>query len=510
MFTRQKKVLSSLICLVLLTMIGCGEKQERPTQASTDIIQDSTDAAPAKMSPMQEQQKANQVPMAFGEGGQIKMLYDRRQRPQSIYLNNKVHIVFNAGGQIGAPAKSPTKPMAITYDPLTREFSKVVTLGSGDSDHHYGPVIWADQNDYLHVLFGCHSTPGTHLISKQPGSIGSSLDFWDTGAQIASGISYPTVFSIQDNKELIYYRTGGHTSSWTYRITDDNGKTWSGPARDVTDMDINGRTEWSSYQTILPSRDGKFLHVAFITYDDNKSDDPKRYYNPRYDQAVENEWKYNLYYVKLGLQTHDVTNFNGESMKTPIDIDQADAKCRIWDTKWRGAGVPPTIALDENGDPAFLHVLSEDTLEDHQYYYVRRAEGKWKQTPIARSNHQWNSCHLARDDYGTLHAYLVIGDGYLDTGGYMDRYGGGTVEEWISCDNGNTWKWQRDLTPEESKYPGWKYNNIQPVTKSDGSFVDGMLLFYGWKDKEAPEAKAFLLHEDAVHDPIITMPRDEE
>jgi len=43
---------------------------------------------------------ADQVPkgsgkaIAFGAGGQIKMLYDRRQRPQSVYLNNQVHIVF--------------------------------------------------------------------------------------------------------------------------------------------------------------------------------------------------------------------------------------------------------------------------------------------------------------------------------------------------------------------------------------------------------------------------------
>jgi len=460
------------------------------------------------MSTKQEERKADLVPVAFGEGGQIKMLYDRRQRPQSVYLNNKVHIVFNAGGQIGARPKFPTKPMAITYDLVTREFSEVVTLGPGDRDHHYGPVIWADEDDYLHVLFGCHRTPGTHLISKRPGNIGTSLDSWEIGAQIAPAISYPTVFRIYDDKELIYYRTGGHTSSWTYRISDDNGKSWAGPSRDVTDIDIRGRTEWSSYHTALPSRDGKFLHVAFITYDDNKSDDPRRFYNPRYDRAVDNEWKYNLYYVRIGLQTHEVTNFKGESMNTPIDIDQADAKCRIWDTKWRGAGVPPTILLDENGDPAFLHVLSEETLEDHQYYYVRRAAGRWKQTPVAPSNHQWNSCHLARDDDGTLHAYLIVGDGYLDTGGYMDSYGGGAVEEWVSADKGNIWKKQRDLTPEESRYPGWKYNNIQPVTRPDGSFVDGMLLFYGWKDEEAPEAKAFLLHEDTMHDPIITMPRD--
>ncbi|HCO95221.1 MAG TPA: hypothetical protein DIU00_14930 [Phycisphaerales bacterium] len=461
----KKMILLSLICLVLLTTV-------------------------------QEQIRADPFPVAFGQGGQIKMLYDRRQRPQSVYLNKKVHIVFNAGGQIGAKPKAPTKPMAVTYDPAAREFSEAVTLGPAKRDHHYGPVIWADEDNYLHVLFGCHRTPGTHLISKQPGSIGSRLEDWNQGHEIAPSMSYPTVYRIYDNKELIYYRTEGHISSWTYRITSDNGKTWIGPANDVTDMDIKGRFEWSSYHCTWPSKDGRFLHVVFFTYDDNKENDPVRYYNPRYKHQVSNEWKYNLYYVKIDLQTHDVTNFDGASMKTPIDIEQTDAKCRIWETKWRGAGVPPTIALDENGDPAFLHVLSEETTESHNYYFVRRENGKWKKTPITHSSHQWNSCHLARDEGGTLHAYLIVGDGYLDTDGYMDSYGGGTVEEWVSADKGNTWGKHRDLTPDESKYPDWKYNNIQPVTRPDGSIVDGMLLFYGWKDKDAPEAKAFLLHEE--------------
>ncbi|MGD2175851.1 MAG: BNR-4 repeat-containing protein [Candidatus Brocadiaceae bacterium] len=439
---------------------------------------------------------AEQLPAVFGEGGQIKMLYDRRQRPQSVYLNGKVHIVFNAGAEAGAPAKSPTKPMAVTYDPITREFSEIVTLGPGDRDHHYGPVIWADGDDRLHVLFGCHRTPGTHLIARQPGSIGTGPDSWETGPQIAAGISYPTVFRIHGDRELLYYRTDGHPSSWTYRISEGGGKTWTAPATDVTDMDIRGRTEWSSYQTVLPSKDGRTLHVAFISYDDCKSNDPKRLYNPRYEQPVGNGWKYNLYCVKVDLQTGVVSNFEGDRMRTPIDVDQADAKCRIWDTEWRGAGVPPTIMLDENGDPAFLHVLSEDTLQNHRYYYVRREGGEWKQTAITRSNHQWNSCHLAADDSGTLHAYLIVGDGYLDTGGYMDKHGGGAVQEWTSSDKGNTWQKARDLTPDRSVYPDWRYNNVQPVTRPDGSAVDGMLLFYGWEGRNAPEARAFLLHED--------------
>jgi len=53
-------------------------------------------------------------------------------------------------------------------------------------------------------------------------------------------------------------------------------------------------------------------------------------------------------------------------------------------------------------------------------------------------------------------------------------------------------------------YPSWRFNNIQPVTRPDGRSVDGMLLFYGWKYKDAPEARAFLLHEGAGLGPVET------
>jgi hypothetical protein len=456
--------------------------------------------------------------LSFGEGGQIKMLYDRRQRPQSVYLDGKVHIVFNAGGEPGAPPRSPTKPMAITYDPLTRVFSDIVTLGPGDDDHHYGPVIWADKEDLLHVLYGCHSSPGTHLISRKPGTIGSDQDDWTIGPEIAPKISYPTPYRVLDGQQLIYYRTAGHISSWTYRLSDDKGKTWTGPEKDVTDLDSKDRFQWSSYQCKLPGKNGEYLHVVFMAYDDNRKHDPERYYNPRYQKEVSNEWKYNLYYVKVNLKTGAVSNYEGDEMETPIDLDQANEQCMIWDTEWRGAGVPPDIVLDENGDPAFLHVLSGESTEIHNYYFVHRSDGNWKKTAIAPSNHQWNSCHVSRDPEGVYHAYLVMGENYVDTewvegksmgsnfekgqtnylntGGYMDKHGGGKIEEWISGDRGKTWEKRRDIQPDTSIYKGWKYNNIQSVTRPDGSVVEGMILFYGWKDKDAPEAKAFLLHKE--------------
>ena len=440
-------------------------------------------------------------PLVFGKGGQKKMLYDRRQRPQAVYLDGQVHLVFNGGWKEGKKPNLRTVPMVTTYDPETRSFSEVVTLGASSKDHHYGPVIWADDAGYLHVLSGCHRTPGSHLISKKTGSIGTSRNDWREGAGIAPSISYPTVYNIDGGKEMIYYRALGHFGYWTYSITEDSGATWRTCDRAVTDMDVAGRFEWSSYQTKLLSQDGKSLHVAFIVYDDCRFEDPDRamsdrLFNPRYEEATHQDWKYNLYYIKVDLSSGEVTNIDGERMKTPMDLDYADQNCLIWDTDWRGSGVPPSIVLDENDEPSFLHVLSgDDSKHEANYFYVVREEEEWQQVFITESTHQWNSGHLRKMKDGTLLAYLIVGEDYLDSDGLMDSHGGGRIEEWRSSDRGKTWQRVRDLTPSAPKFAGWRYNNVQPVTKPGGEIVPGMLLFYGWGDPDSPEARAFLIDE---------------
>ena len=453
-------------------------------------------------------------PVSFGEGGQLKMLYESRQRPQAVYLKDKLHIVFNGGGIVrdnkDPKKKAVTKSMAVTYDPLSRKFSKIVTIGKEYShDHHDGPVIWADMEEHLHVFYDWHHTLGTHLISNEPRSIGASRDDWSTAPPPAPKMSYPWMSRVYDNKQLVFYRTGGHYSSWTYRIAGDNGNTWEGPENDVTDLDINGGmdTDWSIYTAKAVSKDGNFLHVGFIAYDDYKRRrspeeiasgklDETRLHNPLYDNRITSNYKYNLYYAKVDLRTHKVMNDKGEVLQTPIDLSTANSKCMIWDTKWRGGGIIPSIMVDEDDQVVFLHNLSDCQHEKSLgYHYVRRENGEWKHTRITDSNHHWNSGYLARSADGVLHAYVITGDGYFKSKGNMDRHGGGNIEEWTSRDRGNTWRKERELTPDKTRYPGWKYNNIQPVKKPDGTLVDGMLLFYGWKDENAPEARAFLLHE---------------
>jgi len=439
------------------------------------------------------------APMAFGFGGRKKMTYDVRQRPQAVYFNGKVFIGYTGGGSLdeeirkGRIAKASAK--LVSYDPRSRVFSRHLTFGKPSGDHHDCPVLWVDSEEHLHFMYGCHNRPGVHLVAKQPGGMGERESDWDKLPDIAAMVAYPTMFALSGGKHLVYYRTGGHSSSWSYRITADNGKSWTGPENDVTNLDIYNHPEWSSYQAKILSPDKKTLFTVFTDYDDVKSNDPKRLYNPRYDMPVRNEWKYNLSLLKIDLQTHEVRNDAGEIIKTPVDIETARAKCQIWDTDWRGAGVPPALCLDENGEPSVLHVLSEENLETHNYYYVRKVGGEWLKTVITASNHQWNSGYLKRDVKGKLHAYLIVDEGYQDKPGINYSHGGGRIEHWISKDKGDTWKLHRDITPDSTSYPGWAFNNVQPVVRPDGSIVDGMLIFYGWLDGEKPGGVAFLLDE---------------
>jgi hypothetical protein len=439
------------------------------------------------------------APMPFGFGGSKKMLYDVRQRPQAVYFKGKVFISYKGGGSApadgGRESVAPTHAMLLSYDPMSRQFSDPVKFGKRTSDHHDCPVVWVDKEDYFHFLYRCHNEPGIHLVSKRPGSMGESESDWTALPDIAPMVSYPTIFRLHDDRELVYFRTGGHSSSWSYRITSDQGRNWTGPENDVTNLDLINFPEWSSYQAKILSKDRKTLHVVFTDYDDVKSNDPNRLYNPRYEKIVGNNWKYNLSYLKIDLETYEVRNHEGELLETPVHMETARTRCRIWDTVWRGAGVPPALSLDDNGNPEVLHILSEEDIKTHSYYYVRFEDGEWRNTRITASNHQWNSGYLKRDKQDHLHAYVIVGDSYQDKEGINYSHGGGRIEHWVSKDKGNTWNLHRDITPDAAQYPGWSFNNVQPVLRPDGSAVDGMLLFYGWLDARKPDAVAFLLDE---------------
>ncbi len=449
----------------------------------------------------------------FGEGGNTQMLYDRRQRPQSLFYNDLAYIVYNGGANTINPKKGEnTYPHIITYNPKTKELSIPIKLAEKNGrDQHFTPVIWMDKDDYIHLLYGCHNTKRyTHLVTKQPGDIGTSADDWKTLPEIADAISYPTVYNISGGRQLIYYRGDRHRSNWMYNISEDNGVTWSPPyivtdLNNAEDLKITDETtkaehefidETSSYQSVCLSKDGNFLHVAFSQYDDNKKGLPEKFINNRYGTDYNLGIKYNLYYLKVDLSNNEVTNYEGDLLTTPMDLAYANAHCRIWNTDERGSGKPAFVNVDENGDPTFIHCLSsDDDLSKYNYWYLRREGNQWKKTIIASANHSWSSCYSKTRDSGKLHAYLIRST-EKKISGWMDQRGGGNlIEEWVSDDKGNTWVKAKDFAPKDSMYDGWRFNCIQPIRDRYGKDIDNLHIFYGWKDADLHMAKAFIADE---------------
>ena len=419
---------------------------------------------------------------SFANNGNLKALYDNRQYPQAVVVDNKLFAVWRGWGE--------GFPYVISYDLKTRTFSEPLNLMTGyeheanlrryRNDHHYAPVIWSDSDGYLHVLHGCHRTKGFHLISEKPGSAES----WVRGPDISESISYPKVHRIYDDQTLIYSRLSGHLGYWWYHISGDGGRIWdelAQPAINLSGLPNDGH--WASfsgsYNTTAISADGKRLHIAFIW----KVEDSV--FNTRYERVLgDHTQRYNLYYLYIDLPSGKGYNIQGEEIELPVRKKTADEKLLVWDTEERPAVAGPSISLDENDEPHFLMPVSN---EDHElnskFYFISFENDTWRRVPITDTLHPFNSGYLEQTEDGLHHATMITGSGEEVITEGMDEYGYGlAVEHWTSSDDGASWIKQKDLSP----VPGMHYQNIQFVSNDMQEPMKNMLLFYGWQGRESP------------------------
>ena len=416
-------------------------------------------------------------PVPFADNGGLKMLYDNRMYPQAVAVEDSVHIVWR--GKDGFPYLA-------TYRLDNRTFSKPRMLLEGllddvktskyKRDHHYAPVIWSDQNEFLHVLFGCHNSAGIHLISEKA----RSTESWVRGPSFDESVSYPKVHRIYGDRTLIYFRHTGHLGWWQYRVSGDGGRSWNEPPRPVVDLNAEPQDGEhapyaGSYNTTAVSADGKRLHVAFIW----KVEDPV--FNRRYNRVLDDHTqRYNLYYLAVDLPSGKAFNIQGREVKLPIRKKTADKQCLVWDTDERVAAVGPSIALDTKDRPHFLLPVSDKTPHAGRFHFVCFENGAWRKTPITETLHPFNASHLEMNN-GVLRAFLIAGGGETIVEKGMDEYGWGRrVEQWESRDRGKSWALRRNLTPAASR----KFQSIQFISKGMKSAMRDVVLFYGWNDRD--------------------------
>jgi len=404
----------------------------------------------------------------FANYGCEKMFYDLRMGPQVIKRDDTLFIVYQANKE-GICAN----PYIICYNIKDKKWSGQMQVGQSvgtEFDHHRCPVIWIDDDNYIHVLFDCHGQQGQHRVSKRKLDISE----WGEGPVVAPSISYPHVFRMPGNKVCIYYRALGHMGFWAYVLSFDGGYNWSKPVK-VVDFDQNPTDDadtWAgSYHSAQLDTDGHTLHVGFTYFDERGI---WKFIHPRYHRKPSVNTRYNLYYLSVDLQTGIVSNINGDIIKTPINHKEADI-CKIWDSG-DCLTMMPSIAIGKTvSDVAFLVPVTGETEWDCQFLYIFKQQGKWICNNVAKTNTTWSGSRIYKDKDGDIIAYLIAGkkDGSIYT------YGAGNLEKWISNDNGNSWNKANDFVPVDD----YLYNN--PVFAEDanhsGIIYPQFVAFYGWK-----------------------------
>jgi len=406
-----------------------------------------------------QDEKIKGVP--FAHYGTEKMIYDLRMGPQALLYEDVIYIVYQADRN-----KNIGNPHIISYDTKGEKWSESVQVATVPKyDHHYAPILWLDHDRYFHILYQCHGGGGIHLVSEDRESITS----WKESKAITTSISYPKIVPVSNRRIMLYHRVFGHTGYWTYLLSDDGGYTWERPSKPVVDFDQNPQQAldpWAgTYHSVRADAKGEKLHIGFVYKDD--SDKP----NPRYQSSLGKDKRYNLYYLRLNVDTGNIYTIKGEKLDVPLTRAAAE-QCKVLDSEYRITNMP-SIEFDDEGYPAFLLPVSESKPTDCMFYFIKRAGTEWEKTPVVRTNSIWSGSYLKRTAPACWIAFLVVGGNDRE----VPVYGGGELQEWVSNDDGQTWQMKRKLNPE----PGLLYNNPTPVVTPDGKTVDKWLVFYGWE-----------------------------
>lgn len=399
----------------------------------------------------------------FANFGAEKMIYDDRMKPQALYHEGFIYIVYQANQY-----SKQGHPFVIRYDIEADRWDEPIKLGySSGIDHHFAPIIWIDQNEHFHVLYDCHFNQGTHLICRKPGEI----DSWMGGPVIARSITYPRLWYLPDGRLLLFFRVEGHLGYWAYKVSEDGGMSWS-PERAVVDFNREANDEadsWAgSYHGAEISIDGKYLHLGFVYWDERDNA------NPVYRFKKDLFSRYNLYYAKVNLANGKLESISGQNLPTPINRKEAE-QCKIMDSGHEITNFP-TLCIDSSDNPYLLMPVSEDSPWKCSFYFFKYETGSWMKNQITSTDSIWSGSYLEKRADSSFHAFLISGKGKDE----QTFYGGGSLQHWESRDHGDSWQRLAILDPD----PELIYNNPRPIITSKGNVMEGMLVFYGWKGPE--------------------------
>lgn len=336
-------------------------------------------------------------------GGQVS-----GEGPCGIYYNiipRCAQYVPSQGKVFGFYQGSNLRPWAFTYNPKTGEKTGPVSIGGSGltGDSHGAPTMCIDDNGYIYVFWGCHTSYCYYRRSTNPYDISA----WETQGQIATYVTYPSIFKLGSNWYLFHRTQSTYPLGWGYNRTPDFS-TWYG----TTEVIKSSYSSDAYYATLGQSANGN-IHITWCIWDGSIY--KNLYYAYTADMAT---WR-----------KADGTAYGS------LPINTAGAECVYTSDPNNLRTQTGDIQFDSNNRP---HIIFND---NWTWRHAGWDGTEW--TVSAISSDATNNLHvsstliiLADNDFRVFLNYSPVGDS------------GGTkadIREYKSADGGATWTRQNVL-----------------------------------------------------------------
>ncbi|GAB4281711.1 MAG: hypothetical protein Kow0067_01330 [Coriobacteriia bacterium] len=387
------------------------------------------------------------LPCFAREAGQETVLSEMAIHPAAIRAGDVTYIAYQGVG---------FDPMLVTYAETTGVWRGPYRLGTNALrlDAHGAPALYRDPAGRLHAFYGCHATAMRHVRSAP-----DDPSRWQRLADLSSA-TYPQAVDHGGGRMSLFYRSGAQ--HWVLRSSEDGAETF-GPELRVLQADAN-RAYW--YADLRRAPDGQ-LDLAFTWHDRQL--------------FMTGLWfvRRNAYYAYRDL-AGAWRGADGVALSLPIDLAEADAHCKIFDS---GAELVNeiTVKRDDTGAPCVLFLTGAGAGPwTYDWRFMRKSGSSWSSRAIVTTDHFFDAAAFECLPGGAVEAFVVTGDS--DARGSTDndyRGRGGRIELWTSADRGLTWRKDRVVSPAE---PGVLYSD--PVFVRDGT-RDARLVFTDWTNDES-------------------------
>jgi len=379
---------------------------------------------------------------------QEAILSEMAIHPASIHRDGITYVAYQGPGY---------DPYLCAYDESTRQWSAPIRIGTNplSLDAHGAPSMFFDADGRLHVVFGSHVGPMLHTKMVEPGNIYE----WVEQEVIDSKGTYPQAVETTAGIGM-FYRT--YPYDWQLRQSEEttDGLIFGDPLKVLESGSTTGY-----YADFRSGPDGT-VYAVWTRLDRNLA------------ASGEIQARMNAYYMQRDLDGV-WRNSASQEVTLPVTQEKAEQQCKIF-SSGMGMGSATneiTVKVDSAGRPCVLFLSGQGSGDGAFTWRFMRHDGTQFQqppTPIATTDHYFDSGALFPRDDGTLEAYLVTDES--DPQGVPAGRGGG-IGRWVSADNGETW----DLVEERISPTDPLSRFADPQTVKNGT-KDSRVVFIEWTD----------------------------